>query len=72
MSQNKCRFTVDSDVVFVLFVLVMKSRLKIMLISLAWWFLIGVVIFIGIWLCLLAYYAWPVAMDSVGERLDFP
>jgi len=72
MSQNKCRFSVDKNVAFVLFEQAMKSQLKIVLKTLAWCFLIAVVILIGIWLCFLAYFSWPDAVDSVGERLDFP
>ncbi len=47
---------------------VYKNILK----PLAWWVLVIVVLIIGIWLCFLAYYAWPIAMDSVGELPDLP
>lgn len=47
---------------------VYKNILK----RLAWLLLVIVVLLIGIWLCCLAYYAWPIAMDSIGELPDLP
>ena len=41
----------------------MQTRRIVLIISL---------LLIFVWLCYLAYYAWPIAMDSVGELFDLP
>jgi len=50
----------------------MKSLLLTVIKKLAWCLLVLLVFLIGAWLCWLAYYAWPIAMDSVGELSDLP
>lgn len=72
MSQKKCRFSVDNDVALPITSAGMKSLLKKWTMKLAWWALALLIILIGIWICLLNYYAWPVAMDSVGEIPNLP
>ncbi len=50
----------------------MNSLLPTGIKKLAWWLLVLLILLIGIWICLLNYYAWPIAMDSVGELPDLP
>ncbi len=50
----------------------MKSLLLTVIKKLACCLLVILVFLIGAWLCWLSYYAWPIAMDSVGELPDLP
>ncbi|MBA7574342.1 hypothetical protein ES708_16147 [subsurface metagenome] len=50
----------------------MNSLLLTVIKKIAWCLLALLILLIGIWLCCLAYYAWPIAMDSIGELPDLP
>ena len=50
----------------------MKSLLLTLIKKLAWWLLVLLILLIGIWICLLNYYIWPIAMDSIGELPNLP
>ncbi|MBA7607835.1 hypothetical protein ES703_15004 [subsurface metagenome] len=40
--------------------------------KIAWCLLVLLLFLISYWLCWLAYHAWPIAMDSIGELPDLP
>jgi len=50
----------------------MKSLLLTLIKKLALWLLVLLILLIGICICLLNYYTWPIAMDSVGELPNLP
>ncbi len=50
----------------------MNSLLLTLIKKLAWYLLVLLIILIGIWICVLNYHAWPIAMDSVGELPNLP
>lgn len=72
MSLFLCRFSNVLDVALPIQRLCMMSRMITVFKKLAWWLLVLLILLVGAWLCWLAYYAWPIAIDSVGELPDLP